>query len=223
VEGSKRRRVGDAFDLKEEFGMRFRILALVAATLALVVSAELAQAKIIQSYDPQTKKWVTYDTENFRFGGQSYTPIMRQTIRYDGPYAANTIVINTSERRLYYIMDNGKALKYGIGVGRDGFTWSGTDRVSRKAEWPGWTPPAVMIARERAKGHILPAYMKGGPGNPLGARALYIGGRIYRIHGTAEPWTIGQAVSSGCIRLVNDDVIDLYDRVAVGTKVVVLN
>jgi lipoprotein-anchoring transpeptidase ErfK/SrfK len=188
-----------------------------------MLGANLAQAKIIQSYDPQLRQWVTYDTDNFRFGGSSHTPIARQTVRYNGPYPANTIIVNTSERRLYYVMENGKALKYGIGVGREGFTWSGTNRISRKAEWPGWTPPAVMIAREAAKGRKLPAHMKGGPDNPLGARALYIGSSIYRIHGTSEPWTIGQAVSSGCIRLVNDDIIDLYERVKVGTKVVVLN
>ena len=155
--------------------------------------------------------------------GASYSPIPRETVSYDGPYSAGTIVVNTKERRLYLVLDDGKALKYGIGVGRDGFTWQGTDRISRKAEWPGWTPPAVMIAREKANGRILPAYMKGGIKNPLGARALYIGARIYRIHGSNEPWTIGHAVSSGCIRLTNDDITDLYDRVKVGTKVVVLN
>jgi lipoprotein-anchoring transpeptidase ErfK/SrfK len=200
------------------------MLAALAAA-ALVAGVASASAKIIQTYDPQTGKISTIDTDMQYVapGGHAYSPIPRQTISYDGPYGPNTIVINTTERRLYYVMDNGQAIKYGIGVGREGFTWAGTDHVSRKAEWPGWTPPAVMIAREAAKGRKLPAYMKGGPGNPLGARALYIGARIYRIHGTAEPWTIGQAVSSGCIRLVNDDVIDLYDRVAVGTKVVVLN
>jgi lipoprotein-anchoring transpeptidase ErfK/SrfK len=204
--------------------MRQIVLAAIAAT-ALVAGVSAASAKIIEMYDPQTGKITTIDTD-LRYvapGGHNYSPIARETIHYDGPYGPNTIVINTAERRLYYVMDNGQAIKYGIGVGREGFTWSGTDRVSRKAEWPGWTPPAVMIAREAAKGRKLPAYMKGGPGNPLGARALYIGARIYRIHGTAEPWTIGQAVSSGCIRLVNDDVIDLYERVAVGTRVVVLN
>src|SRR5690606_38234653 len=130
---------------------------------------------------------------------------------------------NTGERRLYLVMEGGKAMKYGVGVGRDGFTWSGTHRITRKAEWPGWTPPPAMRAREKAKGRILPAHMKGGPDNPLGARALYIGSTLYRIHGTSEPWTIGQAVSSGCIRMVNDDVIDLYERVKVGAKVVVVH
>jgi lipoprotein-anchoring transpeptidase ErfK/SrfK len=204
--------------------MRKTLLAAIAA-VATLVAGTAANAKIIQMYDPQTGKISTIDTD-LRYvapGGNNYSPIPRETVKYDGPYGPNTIIVNTSERRLYYVMDNGQAIKYGIGVGRDGFTWAGTDRISRKAEWPGWTPQAVMIAREAAKGRKLPGYMKGGIGNPLGARAMYIGGRIYRIHGTAEPWTIGQAVSSGCIRLVNDDVIDLYDRVAVGTKVVVLN
>ncbi len=188
-----------------------------------MVGVTAANAKIITLFSPDTG-FTTIDTDwQFRAPGNHYTPIPREQVKYDGPYGANTIVINTTERRLYYVMENGQALKYGIGVGREGFTWQGTDRISRKAEWPGWTPPAVMIAREAAKGRKLPAYMKGGPENPLGARALYIGGRIYRIHGTSEPWTIGQAVSSGCIRLINDDVIDLYQRVAVGTKVVVLN
>ena len=115
------------------------------------------------------------------------------------------------------MLDDGKAMKYGIGVGRDGFRWSGQHRITRKAEWPGWTPPAQM----RKRVPDLPAYMPGGPNNPLGARALYIGSTLYRIHGTSEPWTIGQAVSSGCIRLTNEDVTDLYDRVKVGALVVV--
>jgi lipoprotein-anchoring transpeptidase ErfK/SrfK len=205
--------------------MRILSFAAAAFAAALIVGPSGADAKVLKFWSQDQQKFLVYDTENppRGGGGHSYSPIPRQTVTYDGPYGPNTIIVNTEERRLYYVTEDGKAIKYGIGVGRDGFTWSGTDRVSRKAEWPGWTPPPVMIARERAKGRILPAYMKGGVGNPLGARALYIGGRIYRIHGTAEPWTIGQAVSSGCIRLVNDDVIDLYDRVEVGTKVVVLN
>ena len=179
-------------------------------------------------YDNGLKKFVTYDVQavmarGAQAKGASYDPIPRQTVSYDGPYSAGTIVVSTKERRLYLVQDNGKALKYGIGVGREGFTWQGSDRISRKAEWPSWSPPAVMIEREKAKGRILPVYMKGGLNNPLGARALYIGARIYRIHGSNEPWTIGQAVSSGCIRLTNKDIVDLYDRVKVGTKVVVQN
>ncbi len=150
------------------------------------------------------------------------SPIPRQTVRFDASVPAGMIVIETSERRLYYTLGNGKAIKYAVGVGREGFEWAGSDRISRKAEWPGWTPPAVMRARvKREEGRILPTYMPGGPNNPLGARALYIGGRVYRIHGTNQPWTIGQAMSSGCIRMANDDVTHLYDQVDVGTKVIV--
>ena len=136
-------------------------------------------------------------------------------------YGKGTIIIDTSERRLYYTLGNGKAIKYGVGVGRQGFTWQGRNRISRKAEWPGWTPPPQMIRREAAKGRKLPAHMPGGPNNPLGARALYIGSTLYRIHGTNQPWTIGQAMSSGCIRMANDDVTHLYNKVNVGTRVVV--
>lgn len=150
------------------------------------------------------------------------SPIPRQTVKYDASVPAGTIVIETSERRLYYTLGNGKAIKYAVGVGREGFEWAGSDRISRKAEWPGWTPPAVMRARvKRETGRILPAYQPGGPDNPLGARALYIGGRIFRIHGTNQPWTIGQAMSSGCIRMANDDVTHLYDQAGVGTRVIV--
>lgn len=149
------------------------------------------------------------------------SPIRRQTVRFD-KYPPNTIFVDTAERRLYYTIGNGKALKYGIGVGRDGFRWTGTHKVTRKAEWPGWTPPSVMRARvKRETGRTLPAYVPGGPENPMGARALYIGSTIYRIHGTNQPWTIGKAMSSGCIRMANDDVIDLYNRVNVGTRVIV--
>jgi len=201
--------------------MRIRLL-LLGIPLAFAWLAPAAEAGMRTDYDPVLKKWVTYDTKGtgFYHGGASAVP--RELISYDGPYGANTIVINTDERRLYYVYAKGKAIKYGIGVGREGFQWSGTDTISNKAEWPGWTPPPEMIVREKAKGRILPNYMAGGLDNPLGARALYIGGRIYRIHGSNEPWTIGHAVSSGCIRLTNDDVVDLYDRVPVGTRVVVL-
>src|SRR3954462_11416967 len=128
-----------------------------------------------------------------------------------------TIIVQTAERHLYLIQGNGRALRYGIGVGRDGFTWQGLVKISRKAEWPDWTPPPEMIERQP----YLPRFMAGGPGNPLGARALYLGATVYRIHGTTAPDTIGHAVSSGCFRLVNEEIIDLYDRVAVGTKVVI--
>ena len=144
--------------------------------------------------------------------------IPRQVVAYDGPYAAGTVVISTSERRLYLVLPGQRALKYGIGVGREGFEWAGTQSITRKQEWPDWRPPAQMLQRRPD----LPRYMEGGPDNPLGARALYLGGSLYRIHGSNEPDTIGTAVSSGCIRMLNDDVVDLYDRVKVGTRVVVL-
>ncbi|MGU3538264.1 L,D-transpeptidase [Methylobacterium sp. A54F] len=146
-------------------------------------------------------------------------PIPRELVRFDGAYKPGTIVVVTAERRLYYVLPNGEAIRYGVGVGRPGFTWSGVKTVTAKREWPSWTPPAAMIARRPD----LPRYMAGGIENPLGARAMYIGNTEYRIHGSNEPDTIGQAVSSGCIRMTNDDVTDLYERVKVGAKVVVLN
>jgi lipoprotein-anchoring transpeptidase ErfK/SrfK len=136
-----------------------------------------------------------------------------------GRFAPGTIYINTAERRLYLMLGNGQALRYGIGVGRDGFSWSGTHHVTAKKEWPSWTPPAQMLARRPD----LPHYMPGGIENPLGARALYLGSTLYRIHGSNEPETIGQAVSSGCFRMTNEDVVDLYNRVRIGTVVVVQN
>jgi len=202
--------------------MRHSTFFSVGIALAFVMVAA-AQAAPKAYWDPVKRKYVEY--ENGRMLNTATTKrgrIKREDIVYDGPYGPNTIVVNTTERRLYYVYEKGKALKYGIGVGREGFEWSGTHQITRKAEWPGWTPPPEMIERERARGRILPAFMEGGVDNPLGARALYIGSTLYRIHGTAEPWTIGRAVSSGCIRLTNDDIIDLYDRVKVGAKVVVL-
>ena len=153
------------------------------------------------------------------FGGGGASPIPRQTVNFDSNYAPGTIFIDTAERRLYLILPNGQALRYGIGVGRDGFRWSGVHRISAKKEWPSWTPPSQMLARRPD----LPRHMEGGIDNPLGARAMYLGSTLYRIHGSNEPETIGQAVSSGCFRMTNDDVKDLYDRVSVGTTVVVKN
>src|SRR5262245_19395204 len=141
----------------------------------------------------------------------------RQLVFFRSAEPPGTLVIHTSERFLYLVQGNNRALRYGIGVGRDGFQWSGLLRISRKSEWPDWIPPPEMIERQP----YLPRFMAGGPGNPLGARALYLGNTVYRIHGTNQPQTIGHAVSSGCFRLVNGDVIDLYDRVPVGTKVIV--
>ncbi|HLX17310.1 MAG TPA: L,D-transpeptidase [Bradyrhizobium sp.] len=144
--------------------------------------------------------------------------LKRQIVNYPTREAAGTIIIDTPNTYLYYVLGGGQAIRYGIGVGRDGFTWSGVQAITKKAEWPDWTPPPEMIARQP----YLPRHMAGGPGNPLGARAMYLGGTVYRIHGTNAPQTIGTHVSSGCIRLTNQDVTDLYSRVNVGTKVIVL-
>jgi lipoprotein-anchoring transpeptidase ErfK/SrfK len=141
----------------------------------------------------------------------------RQAVFYRTTEAPGTIIVNTHDRFLYLVEGNNRAIRYGVGVGRDGFTWGGTHRVSRKAEWPDWTPPQEMIARQP----YLPRFMAGGAGNPMGARALYIGNTVYRVHGTNAPNTIGHAVSSGCFRLVNSEIEDLYERVPVGTKIVV--
>lgn len=143
--------------------------------------------------------------------------LRRMPVSYRSDYPAGTIIVNTNDRFLYLIQSSTVALRYGIGVGRDGFQWGGIHKITRKAEWPDWTPPPEMIERQP----YLPRFMAGGPGNPMGARALYIGTTIYRIHGTNAPETIGQAVSSGCFRLVNEDIEDLYARVPVGTKVIV--
>ncbi|MHC2572578.1 L,D-transpeptidase [Rhizobium leguminosarum] len=145
-----------------------------------------------------------------------------QMVDYDTQEKPGTIVIDTNNRFLYLVMQGGKARRYGVGVGKPGFEWAGAHKITRKTEWPDWTPPSEMISREAAKGHYLPARMDGGAENPLGARAMYLGSTLYRIHGTNAPWSIGSAVSSGCIRLRNEDVIDLYDRVSVGTRVIVM-
>ncbi|WP_322989062.1 L,D-transpeptidase [Hoeflea sp.] len=150
----------------------------------------------------------------------------RKKVRLQTTEKPGTIIINTNTKYLYYVEGNNRATRYGVGVGREGFGWSGTVKIGRKAEWPDWRPPATMIARERRKGRHLPSYVKGGPNNPLGARALYLykGGRdtIFRVHGTTQPWTIGQNMSSGCIRMMNKDVEHLYSRAGVGSKVIVI-
>ena len=144
--------------------------------------------------------------------------LKRAIVAFNTSEAPGTIVIDTGNTQLYYVLGQGRAVRYGVGVGREGFTWSGVQTVTRKAEWPDWTPPAEMIARQP----YLPRFVAGGPGNPLGARAMYLGSSVYRIHGTNDPSTIGKFVSSGCIRLTNEDVADLFSRVTIGTKVVVL-
>lgn len=189
--------------------MIWRLLALIGITATLLTgAAEVSRAEI----DPLTG-------QKLRSGGVwAYTPIPRKTVSYSDKYAPGTIVVNTPERRLYLIVDSGKAIRYGIGVGREGYQFSGNYSLSRKAEWPSWRPPAEMRQRQPN----LPVYMPGGPGNPLGARALYVGSTLYRIHGTNTDWSIGRDFSSGCIRMLNEDVIDLYNRVKVGANIVVL-
>lgn len=185
----------------------------MAALLSLAAAAPVSAARV---YNPDTNVWEEASVVATRNKVKG-SPIKREIVSYETKLKPGTIVVETSERRAYFVLEGGKAVKYGIGVGRDGFRWSGQHRITRKAEWPGWTPPAQM----RKRVPDLPAYMPGGPNNPLGARALYIGSTLYRLHGTSEPWTIGQAVSSGCIRFTNEDIIDLYDRVSVGATVVV--
>ena len=187
-----------------------RFFAVLIATAALLAATE-AQAQGVDM-GALMGGGPTY------FGGGGSGPIPRQTVYFSSNYAPGTIVISTAERRLYLVEPGGQALRYGIGVGRDGFRWGGIHHVSAKKEWPEWTPPREMLARRPD----LPRHMVGGIENPLGARALYLGSTLYRIHGSNEPWTIGQQVSSGCIRMRNDDVTDLYGRVKVGTKVVVI-
>lgn len=145
-----------------------------------------------------------------------------QVVNYDGKHKPGTVIIDTRDNFLFLVENGGKARRYGVGTGKPGFEWAGTHKVSAKREWPDWRPPAEMIAREKARGRHLPTFVAGGVENPLGARALYLGSTLYRIHGTNQPWTIGAAVSSGCIRMRNEDVVDLYERVPVGATVVVM-
>ena len=198
--------------------MRRFATAAVIAGAALASSAGSANAffHLLFQSEQQTQAQQYY--RNDPSSNVQISPIPREVVAFSG-YSPGTIVVSTSERRLYYVLGNGTAIRYGIGVGRPGFTWAGTKTVARKAEWPDWTPPAQMLKRRPD----LPRHMVGGEANPLGARAMYLGGTLYRIHGSNEPETIGTAVSSGCIRMTNADVIDLYDRVRVGTRVVVLH
>jgi lipoprotein-anchoring transpeptidase ErfK/SrfK len=209
------------------------VFALSGLVSAVVLSASPASAQVsyqgyqtYAAYSPQ-EAYSAYSVDPLT--GQSVSPyeaearpqaapIPRQLVEFDPKYTPGTIIISTEDRRLYYVTQRGEAIQYAVGVGRPGFEWSGTRSVTAKKEWPSWTPPAEMIRRRPD----LPRHMEGGLDNPLGARAMYLGGTLYRIHGSNEPETIGQAVSSGCIRMTNDDVVDLYNRVKLGTKVVVL-
>jgi lipoprotein-anchoring transpeptidase ErfK/SrfK len=189
-----------------------------AAVLLLLVAAAMpAHAQTYRPVPEPTIEDVDPGVDHQSLAETVLDEYRRRSVFYQTSYPPGTIIVNTADRFLYLILGNNVALRYGVGVGRDGFQWGGVHKISRKAEWPDWTPPPEMIQRQP----YLPRFMAGGPGNPMGARALYIGTTVYRIHGTNAPETIGQAVSSGCFRLVNDDVIDLYTRVPVGTKVVV--
>jgi len=186
----------------------------LATILAVAMSAAWAHAQ------PRQQELAIEDQPGYqpsRSEEQLGGALQRQLVFFRTAEPAGTVVVFTSQRFLYVVQGNNRALRYGIGVGREGFQWAGLLKISRKAEWPDWTPPPEMIARQP----YLPRFMAGGPGNPMGARALYLGSTIYRLHGTNQPQTIGHAVSSGCFRLVNDDIIDLYERVPIGTKVVV--
>ena len=192
-----------------------RILSLSCAGLVALVGALLfisAAPAFAQSNDPGDQPGLEAD-DSYELPPQ----FQKQMVYYRSSEAPGTIIVETSERHLYLVQPGGRALRYGIGVGRDGFQWQGLLSITKKAEWPDWTPPPEMIARQP----YLPRFMAGGPGNPLGARAMHLGGTVYRIHGTNLPQTIGTEISSGCFRLVNHDVVDLYDRVPVGTKVIV--
>ncbi len=193
----------------------YLLAALVAVTAAPAAAQTVVPAE--RFFNPVTREWSDYRISPQAAGRAVRKKYKRTTVHYRSGEKPGTIIIDTDDRYLYYTLSDSSAVRYGIGVGRDGFSWSGVEKVSRKKKWPGWTPPAEM--RQRQPG--LPRYMPGGPKNPLGARALYLGSTLYRIHGTNEAWSIGQAVSSGCIRMLNEDVSDLYNRAKIGTKVVV--
>ena len=207
------------------FSQKIRTTALAAFASAVLSTAASANpfALFAPVAQPQYPNMPTYQPAERQFElDQDNTELpgrfKRQVVPFQTNEAPGTVIIDTPSTYLYLVLGNGKALRYGIGVGRDGFTWSGTQSITKKAEWPDWTPPEEMLARQP----YLPRFMAGGPGNPLGARAMYLGNTVYRIHGTNAPETIGQAVSSGCFRMTNDDVVDLYGRVSIGAKVVVL-
>jgi lipoprotein-anchoring transpeptidase ErfK/SrfK len=192
--------------------------AFAIGALAFSASASAAPITLFPFFmAPQAPMVQAAPDENQGSAVEMPARLKRQIVSYPTREAPGTVIIDTPNTYLYYVLGGGQAIRYGIGVGRDGFTWSGTQTVTKKAEWPDWTPPPEMIARQP----YLPRHMAGGPGNPLGARAMYLGGTVYRIHGTNAPETIGTHVSSGCIRLTNEDVADLYSRVNVGTRVIV--
>jgi lipoprotein-anchoring transpeptidase ErfK/SrfK len=205
-----------------------RVVTAFAFATALLTVPFAAQAQTLGFASMQPQAYPQDQTYSQGYTGQAPQAVdedaalpdrlRRQIVSFDRNEPAGTIVIDTANTYLYYVLGDGRAMRYGVGVGREGFTWSGVQSITRKAEWPDWHPPAEMIARQP----YLPRFVAGGPGNPLGARAMYLGSSQYRIHGTNDPTTIGKFVSSGCIRLTNEDVSDLFSRVSVGARVVVL-
>jgi lipoprotein-anchoring transpeptidase ErfK/SrfK len=210
------------FQIAGKSSIRFAIgLVGLVAVIGLGVPADAGLFK----KKPPPVDYVDADFENLppiKGENQLAKNLRRTPVYYRSPYPAGTIIVDTSDRYLYLLVGQGRAIRYGVAVGRDGYTWEGSMKVSKKTEWPDWRPPADMIARAKKEGKTLPTVVKGGPGNPLGARALYLGNSEYRIHGTNAPKSIGHNASSGCIRMLNEHVIDLYGKVPVGTRVVVI-
>jgi lipoprotein-anchoring transpeptidase ErfK/SrfK len=217
--------------LKAGWVMRFVLLIGIAATFSgqafgssLPGPETVEVIGAMQGSTRTTTGWNnrTPEENDFTFDhSPSLSHLKSEIVTFSRPMPAGSILVQTKRRKLYFVLGGGQAIEYPVGVGKQGFTWSGTNHVTRKAEWPSWHPPLAMIEREAEKGKYLPEMMEGGEDNPLGARALYIGDTEYRIHGTTQPLSIGKAVSSGCIRMLNEHVVDLYDRVAMGALVTV--
>lgn len=211
--------------------MRFLLCIGIAAVLggqafaaSLPGSESVEVLGAMQGSTRTTSGWINRTPEEVVFTfdhSPSLSHLKSEIVPFSRPMPAGSILVQTKQRRLYFVLGEGQAIEYPVGVGKQGFTWVGTNQITRKAEWPTWRPPLAMIEREAEKGRYLPDMMEGGEDNPLGARALYIGDTEYRIHGTTQPWSIGKAVSSGCIRMLNEHVVDLYDRVAMGALVTV--
>lgn len=203
-----------------------RILMSIAGALVLIITicsiSVASEMREVRQFDPQSGKWVKRRVDNSELVRRLNTaPVPPQRVAFEGDAKPGTVIVDTGQRRLLFVNADGTATQYMVGVGREGFAWKGVEKISRKMEWPSWTPPEEMRRREAMQGRALPMKMEGGSNNPLGARALYLGNTLYRIHGTNEPWTLGAAVSSGCIRMANDDVIDLYEKTHIGAVVIV--
>ena len=217
AEMQRSRRLSSLIDPEDPLDMRYRFMA---AWLAAGIAVQALPAAADRYQEPAASSAAALESREDPLelsGAPQASAPPRELVPYDGGYPPGTIVVSTQERRLYYVLPGNLAIRYCVGVGRPGFTWTGIRTVAMKREWPSWQPPREMLRRRPD----LPRFLQGGPDNPLGARAMYLGGTLYRIHGSNEPNTIGQAVSSGCIRMSNDDVVDLYDRVKVGARVIV--